>query len=352
MPFHAQRQGFDSLQEQESVHGRDRSADIAQQLHPCLEDVRTCAEGRPVGQPVVARIGLGEHRMPPRGAEVERAAVDDEPADGGAVTADELGGRMHHDVRTVGQRLAQVRRWHRVVDDQRNAHRMGHVGHAFEVQDVVLGIADGLAVERPRVVTGRIAPCVEVVGIFHKRGLDAHLRQRVVEQVVRAPIQRRAGHDVVARLRKVEDCQRLRSLPRGHRQRAGQTDCCANAPFERTDALFQHMLGGVHDAGVDVPDLSQSEQLLGMLGALEGVRGGLVDGNRAGVGGAVRRLARVDHSGFETPLVGLVFNCVAHSELHFLRPMRRAMPVTRRDCRARSTVPAKPDLSGRIFCDR
>ena len=53
----------------------------------------------------------------------EFAAVDDDAADGRAVPADELGGRMHHDIRAVLDGPAQIRRGESVVDHQRQIGR-------------------------------------------------------------------------------------------------------------------------------------------------------------------------------------------------------------------------------------
>ena len=51
------------------------------------------AERRPVGEAVVARVGLGEAGEAAGRAEVELPAVDDRPADRRAVAAEELGGQ-------------------------------------------------------------------------------------------------------------------------------------------------------------------------------------------------------------------------------------------------------------------
>ena len=50
---------------------------------------------------------------------------------------------------------------------------------------------------------------------------------------------------------------------------------------------------GIHDAGVDVAELLQSEQRGGVVGVLEGERGGLVDRHGAGAAGRVRRMPGV-----------------------------------------------------------
>ena len=131
-------------------------------------------------------------------------------------------------------------------------------------------------------------------GSSTKRGLDAELGQRVVEQVVRAAVEPRAGHDVVARTGQVEDRERLRGLTGGQEQ-------CGDAAFERGDALLDDVLGRVHDAGVDVARLGEAEQRGGVVGVVERVRRRLVDRQRPGVGGDVGRLACVDLLGLERP---------------------------------------------------
>ena len=160
----------------------------------------------------------------------------------------------------------------------------------------LLGVGDRLAEERLGVGPDRGPPRVEVVRVLDERHLDAELGQRVVEQVVRAAVQARAGDDVVAGLGDVEDRERLRRLAAGDEQRA-------DAALEARDALLHRVLGRVHDPRVDVAELLQREQVRGVLGVAEDERRGLVDRQGAGAGGAVRGLAGVDLAGLEGPAV-------------------------------------------------
>ena len=103
------------------------------------------------------------------------------------------------------QGLAQVRRGQGVVDHQRDAVLVGDARHALEVEDVALGVAERLGVERLGVGPDG--------GRARRRGrrgrrrtdLDAQLGQRVVEQVVGAAVERGRGHDVAAVLGQVEE---------------------------------------------------------------------------------------------------------------------------------------------------
>jgi hypothetical protein len=64
----------------------------------------------------------------------KRTAVDDEAADGGAVAADELGGRVHHDVGAVLERPDEPRGGDGVVDDERHAVGVGDLADADDVE--------------------------------------------------------------------------------------------------------------------------------------------------------------------------------------------------------------------------
>ena len=110
VPLHAQRQRLDALEQQEGVERGDRRADVAQQLHPQLDQryapagraPRPRSSGRGSWGPASVKSGeaLGVR------AAVEVAAVDDDAADRGAVPAEELGRRVHDDVGAVLERAA------------------------------------------------------------------------------------------------------------------------------------------------------------------------------------------------------------------------------------------------------
>ena len=104
---HTQMQRLDSLQKQKRVKWRHTRAHIAQQLDPCLEDIREIAEGFDVFEAVVARVRLGkfgEFAVCP----VEIAGIDDNAADACAVAADELCAAMNNNIDAVFNRPEQV----------------------------------------------------------------------------------------------------------------------------------------------------------------------------------------------------------------------------------------------------
>ena len=150
-------------------------------------------------------------------------------------------------------------------------------------------------------VFGRTAACQESrsSGSVDEADLDAELGQRIVEQVVRAAVEPRAGHDVIAGAGEVQYRECLGGLPGGQEQRG-------HAALERGDALLDDVGGRVPDAGVDVARHLEPEQGGGVCGVVEGVRRGLVDRQGAGVGGRVGLLAGVDLPGLERPVRGRI----------------------------------------------
>ena len=71
----------------------------------------------------------------------------------------------------------------------------------------------------------------------------------------------------------------------------------ADAALERGDALLEHARRGVHDPGVDVPELLEPEQARRVRGVVERVGGRGVDRDGAGVGRGVGDLAGVEGLG-------------------------------------------------------
>ena len=121
MALHAKRQGLDAGQDQERVERRQRRPDVAQAQHPAGDGEGEIAEGLVQHDAVVLGPRLAQHRVAVLARPVERAGVDDQPADRVAVAAEEFGERMNDDVGAVIDRLAEVGRRQRVVDDERHA---------------------------------------------------------------------------------------------------------------------------------------------------------------------------------------------------------------------------------------
>ena len=186
------------------------------------------------------------------------------------MSTDVLRGRVHHDVSAPLKRADEVRGRDSVVDDERHPDLVGDSCHSLDVEDVVLGVRDRLAVEQLGVRAHGCTPRVKIVRILDKRDLNAELRQRVVEEVVGAAVEARARHHVIADLSDVEDREHLCSLATGYEQRS-------NATFERSEAVLDYGLRRVHDARVNVAQFLQRKQIRSMRRVIEGVRRRLVN---------------------------------------------------------------------------
>ena len=195
------------------------------------------------------------------------------------MAAEEFRQRVHDDVGAVIDRLDQIRRRQRVVDDQRHAGLARHRRDRLDVGDGAAGIGDqldedGLGARRDR---GLEAADIVGVGPHH---VPAKALEGVGELVDRAAIEFSRGDEFVAGLQQLLQHDDLRGMARGDRKRRGSA-------LEGCDALLQHGVGRIADAGIDVAEGLQSEQRGGMIGIVEHERGGLIDRRRARAGGRV-----------------------------------------------------------------
>ena len=292
MALHAQRQGLQALQDQEGVERRQRGAHVAQRHHPATADKGRRAEGFGVGHAVVGRVrGIEQREACSVRCPRECARIDHDAADAGAVAAHVFGQRVHDDVGAVLERPAEDRRGHGVVDDQRHAMAVGSIGQGLEVDNIAGRVADRFAEHRLGAAVDQRFQAGDIVmgGEAH---FDARARQGVGEQVVGAAVELGHRDDVVAHfgngLHRIGDGRHAA----GHGQ---GTD----AAFQRRNALFQHVVGGVHDPRVDVARHLEVKQVGAVLGVVEGERGGLVNRHGHRLGGRVGAVTGVDGQGFQ-----------------------------------------------------
>ena len=260
----------------------------------------------------------------------EVAAVDDEAADRGAVAAEIFGRRINDDGRAVIERLGQDRRGG-IVHDQRNPER------APDRRDLRDREGDQLRVGQSLGVIGagaRVGGFAEVLRIdrIDEAHLDPLVLHRVGEQVPGAPIEVGRGDHVVAHPREVLDRKSRSRLAARERQPR-------DAPFERGDALLEHVGGRIHDPGIDVAELLEREQVGGVLGALELIGGGLVDRHRDGAGGRIGAPTGVKREGFR--LLGHRF---------ILHVLARVAGARRPRLRRTSALVYNTQISSRSYC--
>ena len=226
------------------------------------------------------------------GAPVEAARIDQHAADDDAVAGEELGRRVVDEVGAELERPHQPRRGEGRVDQQRQAVLVRERRDARNVEHVEARVAERLAEQQPRLRADRGAPSVEVARVDERR-VDAEARQRVVEQVVRAAVERRATRRCASPRRisvAIARCSAAWPL------------AVAIAPTPPSSAAMRSSStahGRIRDPRIDVARALHVEERRGVLGVGEDERGGLVDRHRARAGRRVGRRAGVQRQRVE-----------------------------------------------------
>ena len=186
---------------------------------------------------------------------------------------------MDHDVRAVLDGADQVRRAEGVVNDQRNAVLVGNFSDGVDVGNVGVGVAQRLQIDGAGVLLNGTLDLSQVVGIDEGR-LDAEGGQGVLQQVGGAAVDGFLGDDVAAVLGQSLDGVVDGSCAGGHCQRG-------DTALERGNALLKDILGGVGQAAIDVAGILEAKAVCGVLGVMENIGSGLVDGHRTGIGDGI-----------------------------------------------------------------
>ena len=280
MTFQSQGEGFHALQEQEGVEGGDGGAGISKEDGPDVGGKGCGSRRLHEGNSVVAGIGVGDGRVFAAGLPVEFSGVHDDAAQGGAVPADELGGRVDHDVGAVLDGADQVGGAEGIVDDQGQPVPVGDGGDGVDIGDVAVRVSKGLQIDGPRVVLDGVFHLCQVVGI-HEGCRDAVMGEGVLHKVVTAAVNGLLGDDVAAVGSQGKDGVGDGGGPGSHGQRS-------HAAFQCGQALFQHLLGGIGQAAVNVSGVGKAEAGGRMGGIFKYVGSGLINGNRPGIRGGIR----------------------------------------------------------------
>lgn len=152
---------------------------------------------------VVAWLGLGQGgELVGVGFPVETASIYDDPTQRGAMSADELGGRVYHDVCPMLQWTEEVGGSKRVVYNHRDTMAVGYLRYTFKIQYVGIRIAEGLHEHHFRMGTDGCFQCNGVVHPDDGVG-DALCGKGMGDEVVRTAIQIVGCYHMVARLKDV-----------------------------------------------------------------------------------------------------------------------------------------------------
>ncbi len=132
-----------------------------------------------------------------------------------------------------------------VVDYERNAVLVRDAGQALDICNIARGIADAFAIDGPRVFVDQCIHFVRTVGLREFR-VDPALGEDMRQQRVRRPVELGDRHDVGACFGNVDQRIFDRRHPRTHAEPI-------DSAFEGSNTFFEDRVGGVADAGVDIP---------------------------------------------------------------------------------------------------
>ena len=168
---------------------------------------------------------------------------------------------------------------------------MRNGGDGFEVGDIQAGIAHRFAEEEFGFRRDRLGEILRILRIDETHR-DAELREDVVKLREGAAVEIVRRDDLVPCGAEIDDRVENRTRP-GSQCQSGR------AALHFRDALLEHIVGGVHQARVDVAEFAQAKEVRGMLGIAENKRAGAVDRHRAGEGDGIGGGAAVEAEGFE-----------------------------------------------------
>ena len=280
MTLYAERQGLDALQEQPCIERCKGCALVTQNDGTKIgSDGGRCAVGSE-GYTMVGLVLRGEPWPLLRLVPVELAGIDDDAADGGSVTTDELRRRMNDDVGTVLDRTDLYRGCEGVIDDEREVMLVSDLYPLVEVEDLTVRVTEGLGIEGLRV---QLDGCLYLLVIVRidERGRYAVVGKGMGEVIVGSAVDVLRGNDVVTGMRNGLKCV-------GNRSCTGCNTEGGDTTLEGGDSLLEDILSRVRQSRIDVTCILQRETGGCMIRIVKYECAGLVDRNRSRTGGWIR----------------------------------------------------------------
>jgi len=274
--LHSQRKSFDPLKEEPGIIWCDAGTKISEWNGAHAQDV---GEGRehvrevvPPAESVVGGVRLVKEGVF-SGGPIEASGVHHHAADTCAMSAKPFGHGMNDNVGTVFEGTSEIGGREGGVDDEWNAVSFGDIADGVEVGDFESRIGDCFAEKSAGFVIDLFGEIFWILRV-DEADFDAHGREEIIELRVAASIEISGGDDVISRRRDVDD-----GVENGGG--AGRVPKASHfvSSFEQGDTLFQHVGGGIHQAGVDVSQFFECEEISGVLGVIENERRSAINGD-------------------------------------------------------------------------
>ena len=188
-------------------------------------------------------------------------------------------------------RAAQIGAGRGVIDDQRQANLVGNRRYSVKVGDIAAGVGDGFAKDRPGVFVDGSFEGGQIVGV-HEFGGPAELADRVRELLYGAAIKPGRCNDIAAGAHQREKGHDLGGM-------SGRTAHSTSPAFQRANTVGQRRDSRVRQAGIDVANLLQVEELGCVVSVAKNIRRGLVNRDLTGTRCRIRGGASMDLKGVE-----------------------------------------------------
>lgn len=266
--LYAQWQRLSALKKNPCVERRDSGASVTKDdgTNTCDESCRTCNISE--DGTVIRWVWLSDCRiLVSVSLPIELATVNDNAAEGRAVTTDELCSGMNHDVGTMLQ-WTNHDRCEGVVNDEHDVVTVSYLCHSFEIGDIRVRVSECLGIDHLGVRLYSLLKSLEVIDIDDSV-CHALVGKSVGDEVEAATVEVVGCNDVVTCQHYVLQCVSHCCCATGN----GET---CHATLESRDALLEDTLSRVCETAVDVACVTKTEAVCSVLRVTEYVRSGLI----------------------------------------------------------------------------
>src|SRR5690554_6954063 len=163
---------------------------------------------------------------------VEIAAVHDKSANAVAVTAKEFCSAVNNNSSTMFKRAAQRGRRHRIVNDQRNARRMGNIGNTRNILHRTAWVGEAFNEDTASLIGNRGLHFIKIIRI-DKSYIPRHFFERIGKLVKRSAIKLFGSNDMRAGVHQYMKDQHLRRMARCHSKGSYTALHSRNLAFKR-----------------------------------------------------------------------------------------------------------------------
>ena len=160
---------------------------------------------------------------------------------------------MSHDVATPFERTAVDRSGKGVIDDERHAMLVSHLGKTLDVEHAAARVGDGLAKETLGVLLETSLDLLVWPFRIDISTFDAELLHRHTKEVVGAAVDIVGCDEVVASLTDIEHCIEVGSLTR-------RSEHTAHATLKGIDFLGYSIVGRIGKTGIEIAVVLKVEQ--------------------------------------------------------------------------------------------